>query len=402
MITMATSTIPGVIGAFRGMGDASVVAAGKQATLTGSITATTRAVWAKTLALLANPIFAVATAAAIAAAVALVATNTWGLRDAIFGTTEAIEQNTKTQIQYASAMKDNNEHTKTATKETNEYASAIRDLNKEYENTVGLLKKNDEVKHELNQTIFLMGSLAAMGKLLESKIDPWSRIMKDTRLIMQADPSSTIHGDSLEALLPPEEAAIIRARRATQYGGDMALAISEFQKHLGVNISGQLARDLFAHIAGSSTKGSSVGGPSGSLSAARQFSGSLTTAAGRSASHGGAKGAGVFNVITNMLMIHHNMTFDDAKQLIISEGLWSQTPHLNVGATMFGSSHKVTEFFSVFNEALRRRNEKIAKQTAEASHLGLSLQQYQSLLATPQGMQDIAGMQLYKQLAAYG
>jgi len=101
LVTLATSTIPnGIIALSKlaamhgGAATATGIHTGVQGGFAVAISATAKAIWAKTFAMLANPLFAIPTAAAIAAAVALVATNTWGLRDAIFGTTEAVNENT--------------------------------------------------------------------------------------------------------------------------------------------------------------------------------------------------------------------------------------------------------------------------------------------------------------------
>jgi hypothetical protein len=62
--------------------------------LSASTKVLTAVTWLQNLSLWANPLFLPASAAAIAMTIGLVATNQFGLRDAMFGTTKAIDQNT--------------------------------------------------------------------------------------------------------------------------------------------------------------------------------------------------------------------------------------------------------------------------------------------------------------------
>lgn len=91
---VAMSALTNIFAAKTAMVGANAAAAGSEGAFTAATLGSTRAIWGKTFAMLSNPLFAIPTAIAIAGAVALVATNTWGLRDAIFGTTEAIKENT--------------------------------------------------------------------------------------------------------------------------------------------------------------------------------------------------------------------------------------------------------------------------------------------------------------------
>jgi hypothetical protein len=112
--------------------------------------------WAQNFAMLANPLYAIPTAAAIAAAVGLVATNTWGLRDALFGSTEAVEANTdaikaggdgfkaygdslKTTEDSAKSLDNTMQKTRKTLKETNEMVEMWSRINSE------ALKKNEEI-----------------------------------------------------------------------------------------------------------------------------------------------------------------------------------------------------------------------------------------------------------------
>lgn len=108
LIAMASTTIPLVIQGLNALkasrlagAAATGVGAAANVGFTASLASTTAAIWANTVSLLSNPFFAIGAAAAIAAAVALIATNTWGLRDSIFASTEAVKESTKAANMYS-------------------------------------------------------------------------------------------------------------------------------------------------------------------------------------------------------------------------------------------------------------------------------------------------------------
>lgn len=149
------------------------------------LTATT---WAETFAFLANPIYAIPTAAAIATAVGLVATNTWGLRDAIFGTTEAIDENTKAMTGYENNI---GSLGNTASSTTGQ----VNDLNNSLGILADTLKKNDlsaqveAFQGKAFNTSLVIGSLTTvMDNMISSGgIDVLSLIQDDNRVVASAN-----------------------------------------------------------------------------------------------------------------------------------------------------------------------------------------------------------------------
>ena len=150
-----------------------------KAGLTTATTAGTAATWASTFAFLANPIFAAATAASIAAAVTLVATNTWGLRDAIFGAGEAAKNSNPDLENYSGIMTDVGTSASHA-------SGSLGDLNKEMDRFATSLKKN-EISDEIYtvttaaaEGIMVLGSLEQMITRIE-RLNPEILLSEDTR-----------------------------------------------------------------------------------------------------------------------------------------------------------------------------------------------------------------------------
>lgn len=113
--TLASSLIPNAIKAFTSLtaskvldttttnvntaaksGNTVALVGNTGATLANSAatTASSVSMWRLNISMLANPLFAIPTAIAIAGAIALVATNQFGLRDALFGSAVAMDKNT--------------------------------------------------------------------------------------------------------------------------------------------------------------------------------------------------------------------------------------------------------------------------------------------------------------------
>lgn len=191
MGTMATVTIPSTIAAITQMRAAHAAAAAAAAThgiaqagFTASLVATTRAIWGKTLAMLANPLFAIPTAAAIGTAIGLVATNTWGLRDALLGSTEAVVRNT-------AAVGGVRQETDLGSESLVRYTSSVQSLGvatgsttAELEKLMGVTLKSSELSFGFDKVHeSILGISAALRGIDQGT--PFENLTKSTELLFQ-------------------------------------------------------------------------------------------------------------------------------------------------------------------------------------------------------------------------
>jgi len=168
LVTMASTTIPLVISALGslksarlGSAAATGVAAGANVGFTASLVSTTAAVWANTVALLSNPIFAAAAAASIAAAVLLISTNTWGLRDSLFGATKAVEENTTAINKGEQSFYAYGESIEKTTEKVTAFGDGLNRLSSSFD--------------------ILSFSLKGAGKPMDTVFQGWQKAMRESR-----------------------------------------------------------------------------------------------------------------------------------------------------------------------------------------------------------------------------
>jgi len=203
LASLAATTIPNAVKALASLFAGHGLAAGAAVGHTGATVALTRAQWGWNISLLANPFFAIPTAAAIAGAIALVATNQFGLRDSLFGVTEATKENTKAQKeagnvyttfpgQIAQTTNVVQEHTR-AVKADTDVVKMWSEINKE---ALDDLKKNE----------LALGSVNEFQQIAVAKIREATEKMRQLRRRIEAGLPTTEEGKTMRA----EEARLRR------------------------------------------------------------------------------------------------------------------------------------------------------------------------------------------------
>ncbi|UVF62231.1 tail tape measure protein [Nitrososphaeria virus YSH_1032793] len=209
--TMATVTIPNAIGSLISLATSQTAVTGSQTVLSVSTGVATKSIWAQTFAMLSNPLFAIPTAVAIAGAIALVSTNQFGLRDAIFGTSKAQQDNTqitnsqqKAQNDLSQSYDEGGIYLEDYTEKTNELSSSLSGLEKQYVSTAEkILAFNEELAGKGTQDIedrikTITLSLYSMDQQIDRNSQEWKRAslvmveaIKDVAL--ELDKTSDVH-----------------------------------------------------------------------------------------------------------------------------------------------------------------------------------------------------------------
>lgn len=417
--------------ALRGMTVAHSTAAGAATAQTAANTGLTLSFRGLTAAMISNPLGLALVAGSIAA-LAAYQTNLLGVKDRV---DDLIGSFTLGKQPVESLHAEFNDGIAT----TRSYTGSLKDLNSEYQNTLNILKKNDKVKEEFTQTLFLMGSLSSLTKdLVEAGvIDLMSLVQKDTRILPRSEEViKKLRRMRIDAIIEEEQLAralgfknrrefedslftpggIIKTLKPdfkiSALGGGLGF-VSEFVKahkgslseisdkallsiqNLGMGRLENLRKEGFGPGAIASILGGRIG---------------RTTAKGKSAKHGGNKGKQEADYIAEALGFRNTAystpfyvnRMNANISLLESEGVSMPSYYImGVSRGRYGrigvNPNFEAEVSAAIAEAGRRRDERIARQTAEANFIGVSLSEYLTLSQT-----DIAGMKLYKQLASLG
>ena len=392
------------------------------------LTATT---WAETFAFLANPLFAIPTAAAIAAAVGLVATNTWGLRDALFGTTEAVEANTDAMKVYNGELSGYENTARSA-------SSTTRDLNKEMDHTISLLKKNEisdeliKIKGEMLDGMVIIGSLEQVYNNFKSAgVDGFVKeVAKDTRTIDNINKVksavislySVISGRAIpkDALGPNITSAneFGRLRIGGHWLTQNTIASSRIQDIFGAPQYSRASRGGVSFLGGQAGALKSAFNSLGGVNMTGINSQKLTTGLRtitKGAKHGGFKrGFGVQEVNRPFLESINKLqpTIDEFAAL----GFNIQAPNFNLDTLVRGIKSPSNEFLqqsirqatAQYELELARYNQQVsdARRIIEdrimglASRSGLSRSQVVAMQSTQQGTDDLYGIIDYRERLA--
>lgn len=428
-LSLATTglTMGNAVIALRGMTlahGAAATAATAQAAANTGLTFSFRGL---TAAMMSNPL-GIALVAGSIGALAVYQTNLLGVRDKVDGLISSFTLG-KQPVSDLHSEFDHGIDT------TQRYTNSVRDLGKEYENTLSILKKNEiEVAGTVAQDILLIGSLKSIANdLIESDaIDLMDLVQKDARLpeklkqiksvvestrgnfFIVTNRDGTIRAVRFDAIGPNITTATpgkysFKFQNAP-LGGQVGGILSSFAAHGGVNITGEDALKISSGLIGPAALRNALN-KSSENAGFGGYRGTSGSNKARRGGHGGNKpGWGVAAVEQPFLQsIQGLMSTIDELALF---GFNIQAPSFNLSTLVRGYKSPSNEFLQQsirqaeagYNSQLAEYNRQVAAARAkiaqDAGFIGLDSGTYVSLYRTDQGRSDIAGMTLYKQLAA--
>lgn len=433
-LTMVTTII-----SLRNMATAHVVAgsaATGQAVANVGLTASFRAL---TAAMMSNPL-GIALVAGSIAALAAYETNLFGLKDRVDGLVSSFTIG-KPEI---SSFHNEFDSGKTTIQG---YTSSLRDLNSEYESTINILKKNDvttelgKVQEEMASSMLMMGSLEQMYVTLRSAgVEGFVReFQKDLRNVKSDLASLGIVVDFRDALhdrnftargvlgnqvktLSFVSAIVSNYFRDIKADALQGLTGLSFTSALHGNLGflGGITQEAALTLINQPSNRYKATNPHGAIGARAQNLGGISAsqgAKGKSSKHGGNKGPSEYlRELTAYGGLRSSADKGSAGSALAAaqgrmQSLFEFLTLEGVGIPAFEiwgpagyQRGKVTnpnfdkQLADAIAEATRRRNERLSPYRG----LGYSDSDLMNMMNDSQGMSDLAGMRLFKQLASLG